>query len=266
MPRRRTCCSPDPLTGQPLQLNFKTQTYDVEVGDAFRAGTRQVFSVRRQRPPQQLRHHHRPGRREPHRARRLRAGRDLRRHASASRVGGRVDKFGNLERSGVLAAAGGGVQAGERPRAPRLVQPRVPLAVGDQQLPRHRDREPDRSERRSRRSCRRRCGRWSRSRFRSCQAVGSRLPIGDDAAGGADGRIAHRVRGRLHRHVRRAARRSAWRSTSTIATTTSTSSSCRTTSIPTPPPTRRRAGRCRRRSSRCWRSAASSCRGRRSPT
>jgi outer membrane receptor protein involved in Fe transport len=36
---------PNPLTGQPLQLNFSTQTYDVEVGDAFRVGTRQVFSV-----------------------------------------------------------------------------------------------------------------------------------------------------------------------------------------------------------------------------
>ena len=36
---------PDPLTGQPLQLNFSTQTYDVEIGDAFRAGTRQVFTV-----------------------------------------------------------------------------------------------------------------------------------------------------------------------------------------------------------------------------
>jgi len=36
---------PDPLTRQPLQLNFSTQTYDFEVGDAFRAGTRQVFSV-----------------------------------------------------------------------------------------------------------------------------------------------------------------------------------------------------------------------------
>jgi len=36
---------PNPLTGQPLQLNFSTQTYDFEVGDAIRAGTRQVFSV-----------------------------------------------------------------------------------------------------------------------------------------------------------------------------------------------------------------------------
>jgi len=36
---------PNPATGQPLQLNFSTQTYDFEVGDAIRAGTRQVFSV-----------------------------------------------------------------------------------------------------------------------------------------------------------------------------------------------------------------------------
>jgi outer membrane receptor protein involved in Fe transport len=35
---------PDPVTLQPLQLNFKTQTYDVEVGDAIAAGTHQVFT------------------------------------------------------------------------------------------------------------------------------------------------------------------------------------------------------------------------------
>jgi iron complex outermembrane receptor protein len=35
----------DPVTQQPLQLNFSTQTFDVEVGDAFRVGTRQVFTV-----------------------------------------------------------------------------------------------------------------------------------------------------------------------------------------------------------------------------
>jgi outer membrane receptor for ferrienterochelin and colicins len=35
---------PDPATGQPLQLNFKTQTYDVEAGDAIAAGTHQVFT------------------------------------------------------------------------------------------------------------------------------------------------------------------------------------------------------------------------------
>jgi outer membrane receptor protein involved in Fe transport len=34
----------NPSTGQPLQLNFSTQTYDLEAGDAVRAGTKQVFS------------------------------------------------------------------------------------------------------------------------------------------------------------------------------------------------------------------------------
>ena len=35
----------DPTTQQPLQLNFSTQTYDIEVGDSLRAGTKQVFTV-----------------------------------------------------------------------------------------------------------------------------------------------------------------------------------------------------------------------------
>jgi outer membrane receptor protein involved in Fe transport len=35
----------DPATRQPLQLNFKTQTYDVEVGDTMRLGEKQVLSV-----------------------------------------------------------------------------------------------------------------------------------------------------------------------------------------------------------------------------
>jgi outer membrane receptor for ferrienterochelin and colicins len=35
----------NPATGQPLQLNFSTQTYDVEVGDTWRVGTKQVLTV-----------------------------------------------------------------------------------------------------------------------------------------------------------------------------------------------------------------------------
>ena len=35
----------DPNTQRPLQLNFSTQTYDVEVGDTFRAGAKQVVTV-----------------------------------------------------------------------------------------------------------------------------------------------------------------------------------------------------------------------------
>jgi outer membrane receptor protein involved in Fe transport len=36
---------PDPATRLPLQLNFSTQTYDLEIGDVFRAGSRQVLTV-----------------------------------------------------------------------------------------------------------------------------------------------------------------------------------------------------------------------------
>jgi outer membrane receptor protein involved in Fe transport len=35
---------PDPITRLPLQLNFSTQTYDVEVGDSRAVGSRQVFT------------------------------------------------------------------------------------------------------------------------------------------------------------------------------------------------------------------------------
>jgi iron complex outermembrane receptor protein len=35
----------DPSTLQPLQLNFSTQTYDVEIGDTWRLGTKQVLTV-----------------------------------------------------------------------------------------------------------------------------------------------------------------------------------------------------------------------------
>jgi outer membrane receptor protein involved in Fe transport len=34
----------DPTTQKPLQLNFSTQTYDVEIGDAIAAGTKQIFT------------------------------------------------------------------------------------------------------------------------------------------------------------------------------------------------------------------------------
>ena len=64
----------DPSTNQPIQLNFKTQTYDVEVGDSRHLGLRHLFTYGGQRPAQQLRHLHRARRRESHRAGRLRPG------------------------------------------------------------------------------------------------------------------------------------------------------------------------------------------------
>jgi outer membrane receptor protein involved in Fe transport len=35
---------PDPLTGRPLQLNFKTETYDIEISDSIIAGPRQLLT------------------------------------------------------------------------------------------------------------------------------------------------------------------------------------------------------------------------------
>ena len=157
---------------------------------------------RRQRPAQQLRHHDRA---EQPRTAPSSAPTCRTRSSSTAfgfTLGGRVDKFGNLERSGLLAAAGRGLQGRRRSLAPRLVQPRVPLAVGDQQLPRHQHRRPDRSERPGA-ALPRRCSRWSRAV--SAGRAGGRQPAADwrDAAGRAGRGVADRLRGRLHRHVRR---------------------------------------------------------------
>ena len=101
--------------GKPLQLNFKTQTYDIEVGDSRAARhDSSVLTLRRQRPPQQLRHHHRARRRRTAPRSAPIVQDEIFFDRFRFTLGGRVDKFGNLERSGVLAAARGDVQAGDR--------------------------------------------------------------------------------------------------------------------------------------------------------
>jgi outer membrane receptor protein involved in Fe transport len=86
---------PDPLTGRPLQLNFSTQTYDVEVGDAFRAGTRQVFSV-----GGNVRRNNFDITIAPNAENRTELGAYVQDEVFFDKVrltiGGRVDKFGNL--------------------------------------------------------------------------------------------------------------------------------------------------------------------------
>ena len=57
-------------------------------------------------------------------------------------VGARVDKFDNIDDAAVLAAHEPDAQAVGGADGPPLVQPRVPRAVGDQQLPRHGDPQP----------------------------------------------------------------------------------------------------------------------------
>jgi outer membrane receptor protein involved in Fe transport len=86
---------PDPSTGKPLQLNFSTQTYDLEIGDTIRAGTRQLFTfggnVRRNNFDITI---------APAAQNRTEIGTYVQDEIFLDKfrltVGGRVDKFGNL--------------------------------------------------------------------------------------------------------------------------------------------------------------------------
>jgi outer membrane receptor protein involved in Fe transport len=85
----------DPATRQPLQLNFSTQTYDIEAGDSLRAGSRQVVTfggnVRRNNFDITI---------APNAENRTELGAYVQDEIFFDRVrftiGGRVDKFGNL--------------------------------------------------------------------------------------------------------------------------------------------------------------------------
>ena len=125
----------DPATNLPVQLNFKTQTFDLEVGALDGAGRQARAELRRQRAAQQLRHHPDAQRRGPQRVRRLPAGRDLLRQVALRhrRPRGQVRQH---RRPGVLAPRHGHVQARPAALDPRLLQPGLPLAVGREQLPR----------------------------------------------------------------------------------------------------------------------------------
>jgi outer membrane receptor protein involved in Fe transport len=85
----------DPATQQPIQLNFNTQTYDVEAGDSLAAGRHQVFTfggnVRRNNFDITI---------APTAVNRTEIGAYLQDEVLLDRfrftIGGRVDKFGNL--------------------------------------------------------------------------------------------------------------------------------------------------------------------------
>src|SRR4029077_1366299 len=85
----------DPATGRPLQLNFSTQTYDAEVGDSIRAGTRHLFTfggnIRRNNFDITI---------APAAQNRTELGTYVQDEMFLDKVrltvGGRVDKFGNL--------------------------------------------------------------------------------------------------------------------------------------------------------------------------
>lgn len=86
----------DPVTSQPLQLNFSTQTYDVAVGDARPIGSRQVISV-----GGNLRRNNFDLTVAPSAKNRTEVGAYIEDNVFLNRVnltlGARVDKFGNLD-------------------------------------------------------------------------------------------------------------------------------------------------------------------------
>ena len=85
----------DPSTNRPIQLNFKTQTYDVEVGDSRPLGLRHLFTyggnVRRNNFDISI---------APSAENRTELGGYVQDEIFVNRfrftIGGRVDKFGNL--------------------------------------------------------------------------------------------------------------------------------------------------------------------------
>ena len=184
--------------GTPLQLNFSTQTYDFEAGDAFPLGQHHVLSV-----GGNVRRNNFNITIDPNAENRTELGAYVQDEIFADRfrftLGGRVDKFGNLQRSGLFPAARGDVQADGGPGRALFVQSRVSLAIGDQQLPRHRHRRSHGPER----ACAAAAAALAPLVATPVSADGprGRQPPADrhDPAGGARRGIAHGVRNRLRR-------------------------------------------------------------------
>ena len=135
----------DPDTLGPIILAFKTQTYDFEIGNTNVLGGQHIVTyggnVRQNNFDISLAHG--DNRTE------LGAYGQWEYFVDKFRiaVGGRVDKFGNLDDPVFSPRVSVDVQAHARPLDPRVLQPRVRLAVVHQQLPEpeHRQFPPDRS-------------------------------------------------------------------------------------------------------------------------
>ena len=252
LPRRRGA-EPAPrrtrTRGSPISLNFKTQTYDLEVGNSNVLGGQAHPHLRRQRPAQQLRHHARAQRRGPQRVRRLLPGRDLLRQVPlrARRARRQVRQHRG---PGVLAARHASCSSRAPDHSFRVSYNqafRSPSAINnfldqDIQFPTPVNLTPLRP--------------LLPPPLQPLVPPPFLLTV--NAFGNPDdGGVVHgRLRGRLHGHVRRQDHRRAGRSTATTPTTTSTS--------PTSSPRGRRATRRRRTTaSRTRRRASRSRRPRR---
>jgi len=122
---------------RPLSFGFENQAYDVEFSNFTSSGIRHVVSY-----GGNYRHNNFDLRLAPRRGNRDEGGGYAQDQIFLSNrfrwvVGGRVDRFDVLHKSGVFAANDVHDQAARRPRPSAVVQPRVPRAVLRQQLPRH---------------------------------------------------------------------------------------------------------------------------------
>ena len=158
-----------------------------------RAGREAHPDLRRQPEAEQLRHLAGPGRR-PHRVRRLRAVGVLRRQVPHR--GGRPRRqVRQPRRPGLLAPPQRHVQAHARPLDPRLLQPRVRVAVLHQQLPGPEHPVPQADRPHAAQAPARAGG---RPRPAALPADGERLRQPRH-----EGAVHRRLRGGLHRHLRR---------------------------------------------------------------
>ena len=139
---------------RPIAFDFKTETYDAELSNVSTVAQRHVLSYGGNFRYNTLRFVAGAAGRQPGRVRRLRPGRDLPVEPFPL-GGGRPHRSVRLSRRlRLLAADDVHGEAEREPAVPRLLQPRLPLAVGHQQLPRrHRRRagQPRRVQPRARR-------------------------------------------------------------------------------------------------------------------
>ena len=127
----------DPLTGSPITFDFDTKHLrlrGLERPDVRRQARGQL---RRQPAVQPVRPVDRAERGQSHGVRRLRAGRDLPLEACSAGSSARgVDRFDYLDDFVFSPRTTFMIKPRAESDDPRLVQPRLPLAVGHQQLPR----------------------------------------------------------------------------------------------------------------------------------
>ena len=128
----------DAITGRPVELNFKTQTYDLEVGHSAVLAGRHILSYGGNARRNNFDISIAPGAKD-----RNEFGAYFQDEIFIKRfrfvIGGRVDKFGNLEDPVFSPRLAAMFKPAPGPRVPALLQPRVPVSFGHQQLHRRAD-------------------------------------------------------------------------------------------------------------------------------